>query len=156
MKNISSILSAMKKPFPIVMLLSILFFLGSCGSDEDSETSTAEYFIAFGDDLVECDDLRDISYVSDGVADVTTFKIESAVLELNGFHADFKLDPKSVEGKTYNAKITFDDVIEGKVTIDKVHDGVERSIAFDHKMEGKFESNDGETGKFSVSVLFVP
>ena len=149
----------------IKTLLEVIFFFGAItclthcsGSDSENAdpASSSAYYIELGDDRVECDDLKDVSYISDGVADVTTFEIGSGLLEINGFHADFEVDPMNVEGKTYNGAIAFSNTIEGEISISKVHEGEERSIGFDHKMEGTFKGDDGSTGAFAVNVMFIP
>ena len=150
------------KLFPIFIFSAAIAMTSCGGSDsegsdsDDSSDNKAPYYIELGDDLSECNGPKEVNYMSDGVADITTFEIGSGKIEFTGFHDDFDSEPSNVEGKTYDAKIIFSNTVEGSATITKVGEGVERSIGFDHKIEGTFEGNDGSKGSFSVSGMFFP
>lgn len=145
-----------QKLFILLYIVSILALTSFAGYEEGEESSSSEYYIELWENLAETDSPKKISYMSDGVAEVTTLKFDGSTLEMYGFHKAWKADPMSVKGKTYEAKIIFGEAAEGEATINEVGEGKEKSIGFDHKVKGTFKGKNGEEGVFSVSIMFIP
>ncbi|MCB9195276.1 MAG: hypothetical protein H6598_03545 [Flavobacteriales bacterium] len=139
----------MKKLLFILMSFSLI----ACGSGDETEpTENSNYFIKVGSEGQEAGSSNDINYFSDNIAEETQFDIHGAILKVYGMTGDFKEDPKSVEGKSYEGEVTIDEMKSCKVTFTKVSEAGKDDMKTDYDLEGTIQVG-GEEGKFRVSMF---
>jgi hypothetical protein len=143
------------KTLKIIILLALPFIF-ACGSGgEESQESKYDYYISIGDQTAGTNKDSEVSFISDGVADETEFKIEEVKLMMWGFDSQKEQGIMTLKGKSFDAEIIADESYSGTATIDKVEEAGENPIGLDYDVSGKFKGNNGEKGAFCVSTFEI-
>lgn len=139
--------------FTILLALPFIF---ACGSGaEESEESKYDYYISIGDQTAGTNKDSEVSFISDGVADETEFKIKEIKLMMWGFDSQKDQGIETLKGKSFDAEIIADESYSGTATIDKVEEAGENPVGLDYDLTGTFKSDEGEEGSFRVSTFVV-